>query len=98
MGVEQQVEQQVFPTTSQSIVNLHSWYVSNILLIFFVVGGSGRGCTRTPVGTHPHLLVVGASNPTAVPIMARWVARWCEPAATIRTIGNSRETPCTEGF
>jgi hypothetical protein len=28
-----------------------------------------------PVGTHPHLLVVGAGSPIAVPSMARLVAR-----------------------
>jgi hypothetical protein len=29
------------------------------------------GCPRGPVGTHPHILVVGASNPIAVPCMGR---------------------------
>jgi hypothetical protein len=34
-------------------------------------GGPGGGCARTPVGTHPHLLVVGADNPIALPSLAR---------------------------
>jgi hypothetical protein len=39
-------------------------------------GGPGGGCARGPVGTHAHrLLVVGASNPIAVPCLARLGAR-----------------------
>jgi hypothetical protein len=36
---------------------------------------SRGGCARMPVGTHPHLLVVGAGNPIAVLGMARLGAR-----------------------
>jgi hypothetical protein len=35
-------------------------------------GGSGKGCARNkPVGTHPHLFVMGACNPIAVPCPAQ---------------------------
>jgi hypothetical protein len=34
-------------------------------------GGPRGGCARMPAGTHPHLHVVGASNPIAVPYMER---------------------------
>jgi hypothetical protein len=37
-----------------------------------------RGCARRPVGTHPHLLVVGAGNLIAVPSMARLGVRRSE--------------------
>jgi hypothetical protein len=38
-------------------------------------GGPGGGCARMPVGTHPHLLVVGVGSPIAVPYLVRLGAR-----------------------
>jgi hypothetical protein len=38
-------------------------------------GGPEGGCARMPVGTHPHLLLVGAGNSIAVPSLARLGAR-----------------------
>jgi hypothetical protein len=35
-----------------------------------------RGCARMPVGTHPHLLVVGVGSPIDVPCFERLGARW----------------------
>jgi hypothetical protein len=37
-------------------------------------GGPGGGCARRPVGTYLYLHAVGAGNPVAVPILARWGA------------------------
>jgi hypothetical protein len=34
-------------------------------------GGPEGGYARTPVGTHPHLLVMDVGNPVAVPCTAR---------------------------
>jgi hypothetical protein len=34
-------------------------------------GGPGGGCARRPVGTYLYLHAVGASNPVAVPSLAR---------------------------
>jgi hypothetical protein len=34
-------------------------------------GGPGEGCARMPVGTYLYLHAVGASNPVAVPCLAR---------------------------
>jgi hypothetical protein len=41
-------------------------------------GGAGGGCASMPVGTHPHLLVVGARSPLAVLGLARLGARRAE--------------------
>jgi hypothetical protein len=34
-------------------------------------GGPGGGCVRMPVGTYLYLHALGASNPVAVPCLAR---------------------------
>jgi hypothetical protein len=51
-------------------------------------------CARRPVGTHPHLLVVGIGNPIAVHGLARSTgrARRGEPTTAIRTITSCRES------
>jgi hypothetical protein len=38
-------------------------------------GGPREGCARTPVGTHPNLLVVGVGDPMAVLGLTRLRAR-----------------------
>jgi hypothetical protein len=61
-------------------------------------GGPGGGCARMPVGTHPHLLVVGVGNPIAVPSLARLGARRVKSGGCDPRISSCREASIRRAF
>jgi hypothetical protein len=57
-----------------------------------------EGCARTPVGTHPYLLVVGGDNAIAMPCLTRLGARRGRPTVAIRMIISYRESLVRRAF
>jgi hypothetical protein len=61
-------------------------------------GGSRGGCARRPVGTHPHLFVVGVGNPIAVLCLVRLGAKRVETRRLRSADEQVSGSLSTEGF